>query len=73
MTNYTYTVAIPQPLEMTNCVYILAQPSELAVMPQLTASQGTELAISIAGLWAIAYVFRVCITLLKSNNGDPND
>lgn len=69
-----YEVINPQPIEYTNCIYILASPSELTINAHaLTVSQGTEIAVAIAILWAVAYTFRVISFILQSNDGVKNE
>lgn len=69
-----YSVAYPQPTEIFSCVHVLAQPSDVTVHAwALTVQQGSEIAMAIAILWAIAAAFRVVISLLKSNEGNQNE
>jgi len=61
-----YQIASPQPTEISDCVYLIAQPQELTAGAwSLTVEQGQQIAFSIALLWAIGAVFRIVISLLK--------
>lgn len=65
-----FQVQIPQPTEYTICTYVLAQQPDISVNSYaLTVSQGNEIAVAIALLWATGYLFRVASILLQSNDG----
>lgn len=70
----TFAVTIPQPTLITDCVYVVADPTELGYqLFSLTTEQGTELAIAIATLWAIGAVFRILISMLNTKERDSNE
>lgn len=65
-----YAEANPQPASYSECLFVLAQPSDVtASANHLSVSEGTDIAIAIITLWAIAAVFRILITQFKSNTG----
>ena len=69
-----FTVATPQPVDTSLCINILASSSELSsAMWSLTASQGSTIALKIASVWAVAWVFRAIIFQLKQNEGNQNE
>ena len=69
-----YQIASPQPTEISDCVYLIAQPQELTAGAwSLTVEQGQQLAAAIALLWAIGAVFRVLISLLKQKESQHEE
>ncbi|ACT52156.1 hypothetical protein [Methylovorus glucosotrophus] len=69
-----YQIASPQPTEISECVYLIAQPKELTAGAwSLTVEQGQQLAAAIALLWAIGAVFRVLISLLKQKESQHEE
>lgn len=65
-------VAHPQPVDTAGCGLVLVSGQEAASSPWLmTPEQGSEIAGAILVVWALAYVFRVCIRALNvDENGD---
>ncbi len=64
----SFQLTSPQPELITDCVYLLVEPSELA--PEwysLTAEQGGQIATSMSVLLAIGFIFRWIIRALKSD------
>jgi hypothetical protein len=67
--NGDFIIASPQPTEYTTCVYVLAQPSDIANNAwALTAEQGSQLSITIGICWATAYAFRVVGQILNRSS-----
>lgn len=71
-TNGSVFVVDPQPVDTAGCGLVLVSGQEAASSPWLmTPEQGSEIAGAILVVWALAYVFRVCIRALNvDENGD---
>lgn len=70
--NGSYSVSDPQPTDINSCVYVIAQPIEVQpAIWALTVEQGTQLAIAILSLWAVAWIWHAASQALdtwSSNN-----
>lgn len=65
-------VVDPQPADTSACGLVLVSGQEAATSPwSMTPEQGSEIAGAVLLIWALAYVFRVCIRALNvDENGD---
>lgn len=65
-------VANPQPVQATDCTLVVLSPAEAASPFNLTIEQGHILGVSILGVWAVAYVFRV-IGIFLMREGETHE
>lgn len=66
-----WVAANPQPATYTECLNILAEPGDVTAGAfVLSAADGATLASAILGLWAVAAVFRIAISMMRSSAGE---
>lgn len=65
-------VVDPQPVDTAACGLVIVSGQEANASPwSMTPEQGSEIAGAVLVVWALAYVFRVCIRALNvDENGD---
>lgn len=69
-----FQVANPQPTELTNCVYLIAQPTEIpTAFMNLTPDDGLKVGGLLATVLVVGFTFRAIARVLSTeNNGNEN-
>lgn len=66
---------VPTPTDMSQCPLILMSPAEVGQQSSelwlMTPEQGAQVAGAILLLWAIAWVFRQFIGMLRTSTNEP--
>lgn len=63
-----YALSNPQPDTYTSCNQILVTPTEIqADIFNLSPVQGSQIALAIMAVWAIAFAYRAAIHALQTN------
>lgn len=68
----TYTVANPQPTDLSTCTYLLANPSDFP-MDFLTVDDAIQLAFLFASVLVVGFTFRAIAQALKTDERFHND
>lgn len=69
---YVYAID-PQPALTTDCALVLVTGNSAASSPfALTPEQGAQIGVSILGLWALAFVFRMLVRALNVDSSQEN-
>lgn len=69
-----YYEAVPQPVSVSECAYILAAPSDVTAGAfALSAADASVLASAVLGIWAVGAVFRIAISLMRDSSGEVNE
>lgn len=69
--NDGYIVQNPQPDNVSDCLHILVNPTEISSeILNLTPVQGSQIGGAIILVWAIAFAYRAAIHALKTNESE---
>lgn len=69
-----YSVIVPQPASTSTCTIMEVSLTELQTSPwALSTTDAVTIGVSIAGLWGIAFAYRIIFGFLKTSDGDSKN
>lgn len=71
--NGSYSIAMPQPTDSSNCIFVIASPSELQNQFNITMDEATAVLPAFALLLVTGFIFRAFARALSSDERYEND